>query len=393
MTRALPKLLLASALAAAVTACGSPPKPVKHAKKEPKHDAKSIRKEAREAVKSGDFDVADKKYAEAYELSKDFDILEEYVHFLAQNGRAQKAVDTAKPYYEANIADPKGYALYAEALLADENGVDALDVASKMLDINADDAEAHQMKGRALILLGKEEGLEELRKAVHLDGSATNQITLGKALFQLGKVDEAALAFRAAVKLEPESAEAHAYLGMALRGQSEYDEAKTHLEKAIDLDPGNGRAYFELGLIAGMQNNAEEAETALAKAVKLSPNDSQFWYAYGEVFRSTDRIDEAISAYRKAVELDPPYPKAQQKLGLLLVDKKEYDEAEVVLTQAIRRDKNVPINYLNLGLVYAAKKKNQLAIENLTEFLKRAPKSDPDRSKASETLNELKRKR
>jgi tetratricopeptide (TPR) repeat protein len=389
MRRALTKLLLASALAA----CGSSPKPVKHAKKAQTHDAKSVRKEARDAVKSGDFDLADKKYAEAYDQSKDFDILEEYVHFLAQNGRAQKAVDTAKPYYEANIADPKGYALYDEALLADENGVEALDVADKMLEINSDDAEAHQMKGRALILLGKEEGLEELRKAVHLDGSAGNQIVLGKALFDLGKVDEAALAFREAVKLEPESAEAHAYLGMALRGQAEYDEARTHLEKAIDLDPTNGRAYFELGVIAGIQNKAEEAETALAKAVKLSPNESKFWYAYGEVFRSTDRTDEAISAYRKAVDLDPPYPKAQQKLGLLLLDKKQYDDAEVVLTQAIRRDKTVPINYLNLGLVYAAEKKKDLAIENLEHFLQIAPKNDADRGKAKDTLNELKRKR
>ena len=394
MMRVFAKLLLASALASSVTACGSTPKPVNKAKKEAnKHDAKSLRKEARNDVKSGDYDDADKKYAEAYEQSKDFDMLEEYVHFLAKNGRAQKAVDTAKPYYEGNIADPKGYALYCDALLAAENGVEALDVATKMLEINNDDAEAHEKKGRALILLGKEEGLEELRKAVHLDASAANQITLGKALFQLGKVDEAALAFRAAVKDEPESPEAHAYLGMALRGQSEYDEAKTHLEKAIDLDSTNGRAYFELGLIAGVQNKADEAETALAKAVKLSPNDSQFWYAYGEVFRSTDRADEAINAYRKAVELDPPYPKAQQKLGLLLVDKKEYDEAEVVLTQAIRRDKSVPINYFNLGLVYAAKKKNQLAIENLEKFLQLAPRNDGDRGRARETLNTLKRKR
>jgi tetratricopeptide (TPR) repeat protein len=387
------KLLLASALAAGVTSCGSPPKPVKHAKKAPKNDGSSLRKEAREARDSGDFDLADKKYAEAYEQSKAFDVLDEYVHFLADNGRAQKAVDTAKPYYEANIADPHGYSLYGDALLAAENGSDALDVADKLLAINGEDADAHIIKGRALILLGKEEGLEELRKAVHLVGSARNQITLGKALFQLGKVDEAALAFRAAVKDEPESPEAHTYLGMALRGQSEYDEAKTHLEKAIDLDAKDGRAYFELGLIAGLQSKADDAEKALATAVKLSPNESQFWYAYGEVFRSTDRTDEAINAYKKAVDLDPPYPKAQQKLGRLLVDKKQYDDAEVVLTQAIRRDKNAPVNYLNLGLVYAAEKKNQLAIDNLEHFLQIAPKTDADRGKAKDTLNDLKHKK
>ena len=393
MTRVLAKLLLASALAASVTACGSTPKPVKKARKEPRHDAKAMRDEARDDAKSGDYDAADKKYGEAYEQSKDFDILEEYVYFLAQNGRAAKAVDLAKAYYDANVSDTHGYTLYADALLAAEDGAKALEVADQLIQMNGDDAAGHEKKGRALILLGKEEGLEELRKAVHLDGSATNQILLGKALFSLGKVDEAALAFRAAVKQEPESAEAHTFLGMALRGQSEFDEAKTHLEKAIDLDSRDGRAYFELGLIAGIQSKAEEAEDALAKAVKLSPNESQFWYAYGEVYRSTDRLDEAISAYRKAVELDPPYPKAQQKLGLLLVDRKQYDEAEVVLTQAIRRDKNVPINYLNLGVVYAAKKKNQLAIENFEKFLQLAPKNDADRGRARDAINELKRKR
>jgi tetratricopeptide (TPR) repeat protein len=386
--RIVVKLLLASAVTVGV-ACGSSHKPVKHAK-EP--DAKTLRKEARDDVKSGDYDDADKKYAAAYDKSKSFDMLEEYVDFLAQNGRAAKAVEASKAYYDANIADAKGYMLYADALLAAENGTDALDVADKLLAMN-DDAAAHERKGRALILLGNPEGLEELRKAVHLEDSAANQILLGRALFQLGKVDEAALAFRSAVKQEPNSAEAHTYLGMALRGQSEYDEAKTNLDAAIELEPNNGRAYFELGLIAGIQNNADEAESALAKAVKMSPNESQFWYAYGEVYRSTDRADLAINAYRKAVELDPPYPKALQKLGLLLLGKKHYDEAEAVLTQAIRRDKSVPINYLNLGFVYSAKQNSQLAIENLEKYLELAPKTDPDRSRAKDALNELKRKK
>jgi tetratricopeptide (TPR) repeat protein len=387
------RFLFAGVLAVFVPACGGTPKPVRKVKKEPKTDTKTLVADARDDAKSGDFDAADKKYSEAYAATHSFDVLEEWVDFLIHNGRAQKAVDASKTYYDANMTDAKGYGLYADALLASEDGQKALEVADGLIDLDDKNPAGHEKKGRALILLGKEEGLEELRKAVHFEpDNATYNISLGKALFSLGKVDEAALAFRSAVKAEPTNADAHVYLGMALRGQSEYDEAKTHLDKAIDLDPNNGRAYFEIGLIAGAQNKAEEAEQALAKAVKLSPNDSQFWYAYGEIFRSTDRLDEAISAYRKSVDLDPPYPKAQQKLGLLLVERKQYDEAEVVLTQAIRRDKNVPVNYLNLGTVYAAKKKNDLAIENFEKFLSLAPRSDPDRARAKEAINELKRK-
>jgi len=388
------RFLLAAALAAFVPACGSTSKPVKKVHRDVKKtDSKTVVAAAREDAKNGDYDNADKKYAQAYQDTQSFDVLQEWVDFLLHNGRAQKAVDAAKAYYDAHMTDAKGYALYAEALIDDEQGSKALEIAQDLVDLDDKNPAGHEKKGRALILLGKEEGLEELRKAVHLDpDNATYNVALGKALFDLGKVDEAALAFRSAVKSEPENADAHVYLGMALRGQSEYDEAKVHLEKAIDIDPHNGRAYFELGLIAGQQNKADEAEQALAKAVKNNPNESLFWYAYGEVFRSTDRIDEALSAYRKAVELDPPYPKALQKLGLLLVERKQYDEAEVVLTQAIRRDNKVAVNYLTLGTLYAAKKKNDLAIENFEKFLSLAPKTDPDRGRATEAIKELKRK-
>ena len=320
------RLLLAVALAAFVPACGSTPKPVKKVKKEPKKDSRTLVADARDAAKSGDFDSADKKYGAAYQETHDYDVLEEYVDFLIHNGRAQKAVDASKTYFDSHMTDAKCYALYAEALLAAEDGQKALEVADDLINLDDKNPAGHEKKGRALILLGKEEGLEELRKAVHLEpDNAAYNISLGKALFELGKVDEAALAFRSAVKAEPTNADAHVYLGMALRGQSEYDEAKTHLDKAIDLDP--------------------------------------------------------------------PYPKAQQMLVLLRVERKQYDEAEVVLTQAIRRDKTAPVNYLNLGTVYAAKKKNQLAIENFEKFLSLASKSDPDRARAKDAINELKRKR
>jgi hypothetical protein len=90
MLRVVAKLLVASAISVGV-ACGSSHKPVKHAKKQP--DAKTLRDDARNDVKAGNYDDADKKYAQSYEASKSFDTLEEYVYFLAENGRAAKAVE------------------------------------------------------------------------------------------------------------------------------------------------------------------------------------------------------------------------------------------------------------------------------------------------------------
>ena len=200
----------------------------------------------------------------------------------------------------------------------------------------------HEKKGRALILLDKnEEGLDELRKAVapRPERAATYHLSLGNALNKLGKVDEAALEFRAAMKSAPDDADAPRLLGMALRdaGRARRGEAASSTRRSSSIR-SNGRAYFELGLLYNAEKKQADAEIALSKAVQLSPNESLFWYAYGEIFRLQERFDDAITAYKKAVDLDPPYPKALTKLGLLLVERKQYDDAEIVLTQAIRRE-------------------------------------------------------
>src|SRR5690606_35044383 len=117
MLRVVFRLLLATAVVgglASAPACGGSEKPVKKAKKGKKEqnpDARALVAEARDDAKAGEYDAADRAYAEAYELSKDFDILEERVDFLIHSGRAALGVEAAKAYYDANVSDTRGYAL------------------------------------------------------------------------------------------------------------------------------------------------------------------------------------------------------------------------------------------------------------------------------------------
>ena len=148
------------------------------------------------------------------------------------------------------------------------------------------------------------------------------------------------------------------------------------------------RPQKRLGLLVPSQPGQADAEVALSKAVQKSPNDSRFWYAYGEIYRLQERFDEALNAYTKAVDLEPPHPKAIAKLGILLVDRKDWKEAEAVLTKAARRDPKNPVIYLHLGVVYAATRRNKVAIETFQKFLELAPKTDPDRGRAQDAIND-----
>jgi Flp pilus assembly protein TadD len=400
MRTVLTLLALAGALVLATASCGGGEAVVKAVKKDPKKkEAKQLVTDARERAAAGKNDDADRLYGEAYATASDapklaWEILVDWVDFLEHANRPGRARDVAKQYFDANPADPKGYDLYAETLIAAGKGQEALEVANQLLQLVTDGASGHDKRGRALIVLEQvPEGVEELRKAVQIEpGNAKYHMALGAALHKMGDVNKAALEFRAALKAAPDDPEAHILLGMALRDQGEKSEAKTYLDKAIALDPRNGRAYFELGLYYSIEKMIPETEAALTKAVTYAPNESRFWYAYGEIYRVQDRTAEAISAYRKALELEPPYPKALGKLGAVLADKKQYDEAETLLTQAIHKDEKTAINYWHLGRVYAGQHKNRQAIDALEAYLKHAGKNDDNVGKARAMISDLKRK-
>ena len=304
------------------TGCGGTEKPVKTAEgqEEATTEATRARCSARRATdaKAGELDAADKAYAEAYEIGKEFDILEERVDFLIHAGRATRAQDAAKAYYDANATDIKGYELYAEALLAGNKGQEALEVADQIIGLNAEDPSGHEKKGRALILLEKtDEGVDELRKAVQLDSEERDVPHLARlALHKLGEDQRGGARVPRRDQERPRrrrSARAARH-GAARSERARRGEGATSTRRSSSI-ANNGRAYFELGLLYNRRASRPTPRPRSSKAVQKSPNESLFWYAYGEIYRVQERFDDAISAYRKAIDLDPPYPKAIAKLG------------------------------------------------------------------------------
>jgi Flp pilus assembly protein TadD len=380
------------AVALTLAACGAPPPPAHPVKKAPVLTADQLVQQARAAAQKGEIEAADKDYQQAEKLKPDVAIVQEHVDWLIKVKRVDAAVATAKAYYEAKPADVKGYHIYANALIAAGDFATALDVTQQAIGLDANDATAHEQRGRALILAKKiDDGLDEIRKAAQLAPQDPEMlISLGSALQRAGKVDEAALQLREAVKIAPDNPRAARLLGMVLRDQFELDEAQVYLTKATKLDPDDGRAWFELGLLQNKKGDGLGAEESLAKACQLEPDDATNWYAYGEQLRYNEKLDQALEAYRKAMTLKPPHPKASAKFGLTLALQKKYAEAETFLTDAIRDDPKNAFNYQNLGVVYEGEKKWKFAIDAYEKFVDLADKADGDLPKVKAKIKELK---
>jgi Flp pilus assembly protein TadD len=78
---------------------------------------------------------------------------------------------------------------------------------------------------------------EEIGKEKNSEQAATFATNSGKRLLGVGDVDGAISQFRSAIKLTPNSAQAHYQLGVALQRKGEKNAAEQEFQKAANLDP------------------------------------------------------------------------------------------------------------------------------------------------------------
>ncbi|MCZ7680336.1 MAG: tetratricopeptide repeat protein [Sandaracinaceae bacterium] len=133
---------------------------------------------------------------------------------------------------------------------------------SAVIAEDPDDAEArgrlariHLARGVQLARRGAHaRAARHLERAAELDPEdATARTSLGAALAELGRLDEAIDATREAVRLAPRDAAAHANLGLLLAARRDPNGARAHLRRALTLDPDDARARAALAALSPNQ--------------------------------------------------------------------------------------------------------------------------------------------
>jgi tetratricopeptide (TPR) repeat protein len=129
-------------------------------------------------------------------------------------------------------------------------------------------------------------------------------------------VDEAIAAYRDAIRLKPESAEAHGNLGLALTEQGQVAEAITELRETIRLKPDFFGAHYNLGNALRDQGKPAEAIAAYREAIRLQPDYAEAHCNLGSILQGQGQFREALAEYRRGHELGSkrpgwPYPSAE----------------------------------------------------------------------------------
>jgi hypothetical protein len=94
---------------------------------------------------------------------------------------------------------------------------------------------------------------------------------LGNLLVMAHRLDEAELAYRTAIQLDPGNTNSLFNLAMLLGDQGERKEAMSTLEKIVELDPRHAWAHFHLGRLLEASGSPQKAVEAYALAFALEP--------------------------------------------------------------------------------------------------------------------------
>ena len=114
-----------------------------------------------------------------------------------------------------------------------------------------------------------------------------------------GSPGEAIAAYRRALELAPEHADAHVNLGRLLHEAGDPAAAEPHYEAALAARPDDGTAAFNLGVALEDQNKLPEARLAYLKATRLEPENADAHFNVARLAEKLGRPAEALQHLQK----------------------------------------------------------------------------------------------
>jgi adenylate cyclase len=183
--------------------------------------------------------------------------------------------------------------------------------------------------------------------------------------------------FEKAIALDPQYAEAYAWLGLThqLAWVQRWTPDPQTLQQALELGKqalalvdSLPRAHIILSWTYAFQAKYELAVAAAERAIALDPNNADGYHGLAAVLNVFgERTTEAIELEEKAIRLNPRYPMEYAfQLGWAYRLVGRYEEAITALKQALLRNPNWLFSHLHLFLTYQQQWSSQLSQDSQT---------------------------
>lgn len=170
-------------------------------------------------------------------------------------------------------------------------------------------------------------------------------ILRGKALFELGQMDESKVAYERALDVgkgeEPRSlAEAHLGLGMVASRKEDWKLARSEFEALVKINPRDAYSHLNVAKACLAAKDMACAIEHGEEAGKLRGNEERVLYALGTIYLAADKKSEAELTFNHICEVAPGA--ASCPYGLALVAARSGDKAKALEKLADAVSKKVP---------------------------------------------------
>jgi Flp pilus assembly protein TadD len=231
---------------------------------------------------------------------------------------------------------------------------EAIRTAEQAVTLRPASADAQASLGNGLLNAGQfEPAADALRQAVALAPDvAENHHDLALALSKIEQWDEAERQLGIAANQQPQSAKLQKSWGDMSVRRGALDAAALHYRAALALEPespSTRAAIAELAELLLKKGNAlflsqqnEEAEQRFREAIELSPALAMAHGNLGAVLIQLGRIPEAKQELLKAIELTPDNAQGHCNLGYILLMQGELSQARTHLLRAERLGQSLP---------------------------------------------------
>ncbi len=165
--------------------------------------------------------------------------------------------------------------------------------------------------------------------------------------------------FEKAIALDPQYAEAYAWLGWTywlewgLRWSADpqtLERALALAQQALALDDSLPRAHSLLSIVYAQKQQYDQAIAEGERAIALDPNNADSYAAQAEVLNFAGRPEEALQSVEQAMRLNPRYPPWYLfELGSAYRLTGRYAEAIATLKEVISRNPNFIPAHLQSG--------------------------------------------